>query len=84
MLNLNKIIMDFKNFKKEIPAEKINAFCKKEFGTLPTSGKMPSEIYHSSTAPLEERFMQISKEVYGQACSKDDAGYILVRFERFL
>ena len=76
--------MSNKDYKKEIPSEKIDAFCKKEFGTLPTSGRMPSEIYHSSTASLEERFMQISKEAYGQACSKDDAGYILVRFERFL
>ncbi len=75
---------DFKNFKKEIPAEKIDAFCKKEFGVLPTSGKKPSEIYHSSTAPLEERFMQISKDIYDQDCSKESAGYMVARFERFL
>lgn len=75
---------DFKNYKKEIPAEKIDDFCKKEFGVLPTSGKKPGEIYHSSTAPLEERFMQISKEVYGQACNKEDAGYMVARFEMFL
>ena len=74
-----------KSYKKEIPAEKINAFCKKEFGTLPTTGPTPGEVYHADdNLRLEQRLVNISEKCYGQRCSLEDAGYMGCRLEMFL
>ena len=76
---------EYKNFKKRIEDDKINAFCKKEFGTLPKSAPMPADVYHENDdTPVEERFVNISRKCYGQACSLEDAGYMVCRFEMFL
>lgn len=72
-------------YKKEITAEQINAFCKKEFGTLPTTGPTPGEVYHADdNLRLEQRLINISEKCYGQRCSLEDAGYMGCRLEMFL
>lgn len=49
-----------KSVKKEIPSEKVDKFFVKEFGKIPKGTMLPSEIFHNSSAPLEERFIEIA------------------------
>ena len=71
-------------FKKEIPAERIDAFCTKEFGKLPVGNILPSEVFHNSSAPIEERFMEIAKTCYLSELSRNKAGTMVCRFEMYL
>lgn len=72
------------SFKKQIPAEKINEFCKTEFGSLPTN-PTPAEVYHADDSlSFTQRIVNIANKCYGQACDEDEAGYIGSRFEMFL
>lgn len=70
--------------KKEIPSEKVDKFFVKEFGKIPKGTVLPSEIFHNSSAPLEERFIEIAQRCFSTELSTYKAGTMICRFERFL
>ena len=72
------------NYKKRISDEKLNQFAKQEFGTFPTTGPTPAEVFYADeTVSVEQRMVNISEKCYGQRLSLEDAGYMLHRFEFF-
>ncbi len=72
------------NVKKEISAEAINAFCEAEFGKTPKNMPEPKDVYRNCEKPLDEKFIEIARTVYGQALHKEDAGPMCSRFEMFI
>ena len=72
------------NVKKDIPSAKVDEFFKKEFGSLPKDTPLPSEIFNSSSSPIEVRFMEISSKCYGKSLARYNAGTMVCRFEMFL
>ena len=73
-----------KSYKQRISENMIDQFAKKEFGTLPKTGPMPSEVYYADdTLSMEQRFANISEKCYGQRCDLKDAGYMVCRLEFF-
>lgn len=70
---------------QRISDEKLNQFALTEFGTLPTTGPTPAEVYNEDeTLSMEQRFANISEKCYGQRCDLEEAGYIVSRLEFFL
>ena len=72
------------NVKKAIPAEKVDKFFKKEFGNIPKGSPLPSELFQSSSASIETKFIEIAQQLYSVTISKDSAGKMLSRFEMSL
>ena len=71
---------------QRISDEKLNQFAKSEFGTLPTAGPTPAEVFYADdTLSVEQRMVNISETCYGQRCDiNEDGKYMAKRLMDFL
>ena len=84
-MQLKQIFMNTM-IKQRISDEKLNQFALKEFGTLPKTGPMPSEIFYADdTLSVEQRMVNISEKCYGQSCDiNEDGAFMTERLLNFL
>ena len=63
----------------------LDEFCTKEFGVIPTSSLLPTDIHlRMHGRPMREIFVVIAKEIYGKKITLDEGQEITLKLNKYI